>query len=330
MADDQQVTAPAAQDDPVKPGLLDRYARLVSGASERFHVFVSLPIVTLVVSTLAGHFQYLTDYQTKVDAQARQQVTAAETTYAEIAGMFAKAITLQQLLVFNFRDAIAADNVGDDNALETKAARALFPQYDALRVDLREKIDLLARKVELNLDWSSDPKRDAATVKSIGTDPVTLLALGNYEFDCDEGGPMANFRSGTGEAELTPPEKMLEKDPKAKSLRLDWYSAKHELLTLYYCFNVTHRRILPARQWATRSPIDPNKMNDFKNRLATNQVNLNREAVRLNTFITLAARRIETIEVKFRPLPSYCHLPFIREIIDFFNRACTPIRLARG
>ncbi len=329
MPDNTGPTEQPIQIDQAKPGFWDRCAKLTAGINERFHFFVSLPVVTVLGSTLTGHFQYLSAYQEKVATEAKQQLSAAETTYTEVATMFAKAITLQQYLFFDFCDATAADNYGDDT-LESKDARAIFPQYDGLRISLRENIDLLARKVELNLDWRSDPNHDAAERTTIGTDPVTRIALGYYDFECEKDGPMPSFQTGSADAELPPTEEMLKTNRNAKPLSLDWYSTKHELLTLYYCFEVAHRRILPARQWAAKSPIDPARKEVFVRTHSTIQDNINREAIRLNAFMTLAARRIEMIQVKFRPLPSYCHLPFIREIIDAYSKTCTPIRLARN
>jgi len=52
---------------------------------------------------------------------------------------------------------------------------------------------MLGRKVEANLDWRSNSSRDPAKVKAIGFDPVTRLALGHYDFDCDN--DATEFRS---------------------------------------------------------------------------------------------------------------------------------------
>ena len=302
----------------------------MTGIGEKFHFFVSLPIVTVLGSSLAGHFQYQSDYQDKVNAEAKQQVSAAETTYAQVAATFSKAITLQQILFFDYRDAIDNKMDGDDNALETKNARAIFPTYDDLRMQMRENIDLLARKVELDLDWSSDPERDAAQKTEIGTDAVTRLAFGYYNFECEKDGPMPSFKPSLSHITLPTTDEMRKNNRNAKPLRIDWFSTKHQLLTMYYCFEVAHRRLIAARQWAGKSPVDRAEKEKFENTKTTIQLNLNREAIRLNAFITLAAHRIEMIQVKFRPLPSYCHLPLIREIIDAYSKSCTPIRLSRS
>ena len=330
MTDETQTASQPADAASAKRTFWVRGQSALTAINEKFHFFVSLPVVTLIGSSLAGHFQYQADYQDKVNAEAKQQVSAAEKTYAEVAATFAKAITLQQIIFFDYRDALAGNNDGDDKALETKNARAIFPVYDQLRISLRENIDLMARKVELDLDWRSDPNRDAAQTTEIGTDTLTRLSLGYYNFECEKDGPMPSFKPALAQIVLPTTEEMHRTNRNAKPLRIDWFSTKHQLLTMYYCFEVAHRRIVAARQWAGNSPVDPAEKAKFIATRATIQINLNREAIRLNSFMTLGANRIELIQVKFRPLPSYCHLPVVREIIDVYSKACTPIRLARN
>lgn len=248
MPDDAIPTAQPQKDDPPKRGLLDRCRNLLTGINNQFHFFVSLPVVTVIGSLLASHFQYLSAYQEKVDTEAKQQVSAAEATYTDVSSMFSKAITLQQYLFFDYRNSINANSFGDDHALNTKDARAIFQRYDDLRINLRENIDLLARRVERDLDWRSDLDRDAAKTTTIGEDPMSRIKLGAYNFECENAdGPMPSFHPGQTRVELPPPQEMLAYNPKAPPLGLDWYSAKHQVLTLYYCFEVAHRKSwLPA------------------------------------------------------------------------------------
>jgi hypothetical protein len=329
MPDDAIPTAPPKKTDEAKRGLMERCRSLLTGINNQFHFFVSLPVVTVLGSLLASHFQYLSAYQEKVDTEAKQQVSAAETTYTDVSTMFSKAITLQQYLFFDYRDSVKANSFADDHALNTKDARAVFQQYDDLRISLRENIDLLARRVERDLDWRSDLQRDAAKVTAIGGDPMSRIKLGAYNFECEkEDGPMPNFHPGQTHVELPPPPEMLAYNPKAQPLGIDWYSTKHQVLTLYYCFEVAHRRIVAARQWAANASIDGAAKSAFTDNIDNIQVSFNREAERLNAFMTLAARRIEIIQVKFRPRAWVCHVPLVREIVDFYSKTCTPIRTA--
>lgn len=290
----------------------------------------SLSAFTILSSLVVGYFQYVSAYQTKVNAEAAHQIADAETTFSDVSSQFSKAITLQQYLFFNYRDALSAKVDGDQNALQMKTSHAIFQQYEDLRTALRENIDMLARKVELNLDWRSDTTRDAATVKTIGTDPVTRLALGHYDFDCDSNKYMPSFEPGHSRVNIDATAAVLRDNPRAHALTLDWYSAKHHLLTMYYCFEIDHNRIEAAREWAAPSSVSSDAKAKFARSLTAIQLGFNREAVRLNAFMTLAARRIENIQVKFRPRGWYCHVPVLREIADGLTGKCSPIRTAGG
>jgi hypothetical protein len=329
MPDDAVAMVPPKTDEQSRRSLRERCRNLLSGLQNRFHFFVSLPVITVIGSLLASHFQYLSAYQDKVDAEAKQQVSAAETTYTDVSIMFSKAITLQQYLFFDFRDSVKANTFSDGHALNSTDARAIFKQYDELRISLRQNIDLLARRVERDLDWRSDPERDPANV-SLVDDPVTRIKLGAYNFECEsQDGPMPDFHPGESNVALPPPPEMLAYNPKAKPLRLDWYSAKHHVLTLYYCFEVAHRRIVAARQWAANGTVDSAAADAFGHSMDSIQISFNREAERLNAFLTLASRRIEIIQVKFRPRPWVCHAPLIRELVDVYSKTnyCLPIRV---
>jgi hypothetical protein len=302
--------------------------RLVEIVNQKFAYFIGLPIVTVIGSLLASHYQYLVSYDDKVRTIGTEQITAAEATFTDVSTQLSKAITLQQLLYFNYRDAIKSHRDGDAQALETKNARAIFKEYDDLRTQLRENIDLMARRVEVTIDWASNRNRDAAHAGAFGADPMSRIALGGYDYQCDADKYMPSFEAGFVDVPVPP---QLHKDnPKAEPLRIDWYSAKHQLLTLYYCFNANFRGITVVRQWASNSPIGTDEKDAFAKDADKLQDRLDREAIRLNSFITLAARDIDAIRVKFRPRKWYCHLPVVRQIIDHYSQRCTPIRTAQN
>lgn len=151
---------------PPNPGFWDRCDTIAGNINRRFHFFISLPVVTAIGSFLYSHVDYLTAYQAKLKEIGEQQMKAAEGTYSEVSKSFSEAITLQQLLFFNYRDAARAGTQGNDDALEAKNARAIYLKYDELRTNLRESIDLLSRRVENDLDWSSRswPRRPGVEV----------------------------------------------------------------------------------------------------------------------------------------------------------------------
>ena len=149
-----------------------------------------LPVITLVGSLLVGYFQYLNAYQDKVSAQAKEDMTAATTTFTDIAKAFSEAQTLQQILFFDFSAALDDNTDTDGKALTTKDAQNIFPTYEQARTMLRQNSDLLARKAEIYIDWASDFARDPAQSRAPTTDPLTQSLLGAYNFDCDDS---ANF-----------------------------------------------------------------------------------------------------------------------------------------
>ena len=328
---------PASEPKPPRPqrtivqaDILERGEKAVGWIHRKFTYFVGLPIVATVGSFIFSHIDYVTTYQNKVKEIGEHQMKAAEGTYSDVSKTFSEAITLQQLLFFNYRDAVLAAAQDDDSRLEAKNARAIYSKYDELRTSLRENIDLLSRRVEIDLDWASDTNRNAAKAGQIGADQISRLKLGAYNFDCDKDKDMPNFRDGKSNISLPVPPDLLKENPAAKPLGIDWYSAKHELLTLYFCFDKDHGRIEAARRWAAKSPVDDAAKNKFIARLSDIADSFDREAVRLDAFLTLGARRIEAIHVKFRPRTWYCHLPVVRQLFDAFSNKCTPIRTAQA
>ena len=74
----------------------------------------------------------------------------------------------------------------------------------------------------------------------------------------------------------------------------------------------------------------PGEKEKFIDNLPELQNSFDAEAVRLDNFLTLGARRIETIRVKFRPTTWYCSVPIVRQIVDVYSKKCTPIRTAQS
>jgi hypothetical protein len=308
------------QPPPVAPtGLWGR----IELVNQKFAYFIGLPIVTLVGSLLAAHFQYVAAYEGKVQTISKDQLSAAESAFTDVSSAFSNAITLQQTLYFNFHAAAANGRANDPQALEAQNSRTNFPHYEDARISLRENVDLLARRVELNIDWASDIDRDAANAGDYGADPMSRIVLGQYDFDCDATKYMPSFKYDRSKVEVPVPPDVHKEKPSLKPLGIDWYSAKHELLTMYYCFERNHDRILAAREWSVGNTPSHPKMSDEEI-----HESLDREAVRLHAFLTLAARRIEKIRVKFRPAVWYCHFPGVRELYDAVSNKCSPIRTA--
>jgi len=299
---------------------------LLSGGAKQFTVAI-VPLVGIFAPVVVAHFQYMSAYQDKVREIGKKQMTDAEQTFTNVSSMLSEATTLQQLLYFNYRDAIKKHADGDTHALEAMNASAIYPKYNELRTNLREKIDLLARQVEMHLDWASDTTHDAANPHRIGSDLVTRIALGRYDFDCDSVTYMPDFDAP--HAEVPPTPAMLKTYPQSPPLKIDWFSAKHQLLTLQYCFEQNHTRITAAREWAAGSTVDPTARTWFVRQMDDLKESLDRQALRLNAFMALSASAFEDIRVKFRPRVWYCHVPVVRQAVDGFSKKCSPIRTAQ-
>jgi len=309
---------------PKKSDFWTRCGKIVEYVNQKFAYFIGLPIVTVIGTLLAAHFQYVSAYHDRVRAAGKEQLAAAEAVFTDASTAFSKAITLQQTLYANYHAALTAHRENDPQSLEVKTARVVYPEYDAARTSLRETIDLLTRRVELSIDWASDIGRDAAHAGNYGADPMTRIALGGYNFDCDVQANMPTF-TGKTQDELQARDDNGKIDPKRPTIIIDWYSAKHQLLTLFYCFEIDHERIKAAREWAVGAAVAPSKLSDEQIRES-----LDREALRLHAFLTLAARQIEVIHVKFRPRKWYCEVPIVRQIYDAYSLKCSPIRTAQS
>ena len=144
----------------------------------------------------------------------------------------------------------------------------------------------------MNLDWASDPNHDAAKHAGITSDQLSRIALGAYNFNCDrqENTPFNNDNQHTY---LKARDDAGHIKPDLPAIDIDWYSAKHELLTLYYCFQVDHRRLKLPLKWAAASTLDPAASASAKSMIHDALDSLDQEAVRLHFFLTLGAQRIE-------------------------------------
>ena len=105
--------------------------------------------------------------------------------------------------------------------------------------------------------------------------------------------------------------------------RIYWYSAKHHVLTMHYCFESLHDRLEGARQWASQSDRDATKENEIVGQAAQVSAAVDDLAHRLNSFNSLALYQLERIRVKYRPAGFVCSVPGVRNL---FARSCIPLR----
>ena len=296
----------------------------------------SLTIVTVIVGWFGTYIQYLNAYEDKVRDQAKADMTAATDTFVEISKAFAEAQALQEIVYFNFKDAVRLHQKAKLEEADTakkhlisEAGKKAFEDYTKARTALREKSGVFARKAELYIDWASNPKRDPAAKHQLNQDPLTQSLLGVYNFNCNTDLP--DFNTGQAKQIEENEDKCKEASVTAKqyckkdTVKVDWRSAKHHVVTMYYCFDLSHGDLKAARIWASASD---NEATSAKNERANGiETNLNNQVLRLNAFMSLAMSQLEAIRVKYRPSSFSCNIPIISYLI---GDRCTPVKIAEN
>lgn len=303
-----------------KPGFWQRLKRAIIRTDSEFAFVKGLGIVSVLGTLIAGYFQYLSAYHDKVAALAQEDLTAATTAFTEASNTLSTPIILQDQIFYDFARAMKLNTGGDSNALMSKNAHDLYKPYEDAADVLHENINLIARKMEIYLDWPSDPRHDPANDTTLGVDPISTSFLGAVDFDCDQDMPKFDKNDHT-----------IDKQKNGKKLTINWYSAKHHALTIEYCFDVTEKTWMETvREWASQSSLDQAQIADFLSHNTEGKLKdrLDSEVVRLNAFMSRAMYEIEQIRVKYRPGGFYCHVPVVREIVGIFSQKCTPVRTA--
>jgi hypothetical protein len=151
-------------------------------------------------------------------------------------------------------------------------------------------------------------------------------SLGAYDFDCDKNMP-AFGKDATGK-DLSKIE-LTEKDSKTgkpiKTIDLDWKSAKHEVLAIYYCFYVEHQSMKPVREWASGKKLDPTVRTEYLGQKSLIEERVSNQLLRLDAFMGLAMNEIDQIRVKYRPNGYWCSVPIVR---GYLGEKCMPVRTA--
>jgi hypothetical protein len=166
--------------------LFERFKKKLLFADETVVFFKHLSILGLVggvIGTAVGsYFQYVSWREEQNIARYKEDFAAATAVFSDVASTLSTAVNLQQILYFTFRDAVDAGVDRNDDAFQTKTARDTYKSYVDARNALRERIDALARKMEIYVDWPSDRNRDPTVQRS--ADPLNSHSLGGYDFDC--------------------------------------------------------------------------------------------------------------------------------------------------
>jgi hypothetical protein len=304
---------------PARPGIWQSTKRLLVRSDAEVSYFKGLTFVGLLSTLIVAYFQYLSAYHDKVTAMAKDDMTFATDTFTQTSNALSTAIILEDQLFYNFKHAAALKASGDANALTSKEAHDLYTAYESAATALRQNGNLLARKVEIYLDWASDPNHDPANNDTLGADPISTSLLGAVDFDCDQDMPSFDKK-----------DHVISKKKDGKTVDIDWYSAKHHVLTIEYCFDVTQKTWMEiVRQWASQSSTDPDQIAQFAASKTAVQLEerLSKEVVRLNNYMIRAMSEIEQIRVKYRPNGFVCSVPGVGQFLSLFHR-CAPIHTA--
>jgi hypothetical protein len=364
--DEHQAGGPAGSDPPNGNSQRGFWKGLL-GFDSWLHSAASLSIVTLLAGWVGTYIQYLNAYEQKVSTQAQADMQDATKAFVDISDAYAEAQMQQQVLYFNF--SATEDDTADagNKALTTAAAKDVYPAYVKSRDALRQNSNIVARKAELYIDWAANLERDAADTLAIDGDPLKETLLGDYNFDCDAKDNFAHFElpaagdkpDKVAEAKnyeerkkfkedfcLAPNEMKTEAsvgsetvfcaaddnrkiDHSKRPLQINWLSAKHHVMVMHYCFEATHGLLLPARIWASGSPVSDKLMAKFVDyrKKGIYQDSLDHEVIRLDDFLSLVMSELERIRVKYRPSSFYCNLPLLNHLV---SDPCTPVKIAKA
>src|SRR5262249_19519535 len=116
--------------------------------------------LTFVGWLLGSYFQYIAWRDQQNIDMFKQDFAAAHTAFAEVSGALSTAMNLQQMIEADFRRALAQNVDADDTAFVTVSGRRLYQPYLDAQNSLKETIDVLARKMEIFVDWASDLTHD--------------------------------------------------------------------------------------------------------------------------------------------------------------------------
>jgi hypothetical protein len=283
--------------------IFGRFKKKLLFAEETVVFFKHLSILGLVggvVGTAVGsYFQYVSWREEQNIARYKEDFAAATAVFSDVASTLSTAVNLQQILYFTFRDAVDAGADKNDDAFQTKTARDTYKSYVDARNALRERIDALARKMEIYVDWPSDRNRDPTVQRS--ADPLNSHSLGEYDFDC------ANYLPNSASIETLKVDSVPKPNTTA-SLQIDWRSTKHHIVALQYCFETVHRQIMAARQWAAKSAVTPEMMNKIIRDREKIQAAADQLVERLNAFMMLTMWRIQDIRLRYQTKNYLCHL----------------------
>ena len=290
-------------------------------------------------TVFVGLFQYVSAYHDSVATLAKNDLDAATNALTEAVSTLANPLSLQERLIWSYSFAKKNDTENDDDAYETKSARAISKSYEDSVASLSKDVDLLARKMEIYLDLPGDLSHAAANNSSVNAEPISGASLRAFEFHCENPKHMAVFgkeKSFGKDKSGDPSVLRLQGEGSddngsndgGKPLFIHWKSVRDNLLTLEYCFEFTHWHMGEIRQWASRSIDDKSQPTKSINSVDVDIKLLKTLAKsqerRFHDFMSVATFKIEQFRVKYQPNGLLCTVLGLDSAIDHFTHVCTP------
>lgn len=276
--------------------------------------------------------QYVSAYHDSVAKLAKDDLDNGTAALTEAVTALANPLSLQERLIWFYSAAKKNNTDADDAAYETRNARAISKNYEDSVIALSAGIKLLARKMELYLDLPGDLNHAADNNSSADVEPIGTSSLRGSDFVCDDRHmPFAKDESGKVTAQLRLTSKKDSDLTSSKPLAINWKSAKDNLLTLEYCFEVTHEGMGEIRRWASQSSNDAlqspksAKSNEFD--LGHVKALAKLQEQRFNDFMSVATFKIEQFRIRYQPNGFLCTVLGMDAI---FPRLCTPHLTATG
>ena len=301
-----------------------------------FTLVKGFTVVTVLSGLLVSSFQYLNSYQEKVSAQAKDDMLAAASAFKDISTKFSQAQALQQLLFYDFATALDDHADANERSLATKNAQSILKTYDEAQMALFETSELMGRNAEIYIDWTNSLRGDPALPRDRPTsDPLDQTLLRAYDFDCNEhlpqfplktDAPPSNACFVQEESKLNICPRNKEKAGSDTSVKVDWFSAKHQVLVMNYCLQNLHERLGPVRSWALQIEAKPLNSASFQVDRDRIQATIDVQAKRLNAFMGLATFRMNAIRETYRPDSFACQVPIVTSVVGLFNETCTPVK----
>jgi|SRR5947209_1738737 len=274
-----------------------------------FKAFGNLSVVALLLSFLgwvvSSGIQYNT-WRGEHDLKGYQEDLAQATrTFTDLSGTMAKALNLQQQVVFNYAEAVQTAP-GDTTRVEFlwNQARNVLDDYRKARSELRQSIGVIVRRAEIYLDWPSAENKDTLRARAL-LDPVTIARV-EADIDCDKLIAQGNDIAKWGHPPV---------GGKPGAVSVDWNSSKHHLIVLYACFNEDHGSTEAIRRWAAASktgenapPFLPPDAVARGKLIASLKKRLDLQVERLDKFMVLAMNQIERFRANNAPPGYLCRM----------------------